>query len=519
MKTVALTGASGSMGSEALKQILELDNVRVKVLLRPKKSNKRLAKRLSKKYKDKLDIIMGDLSVYSDCEKFIDGADYVIHCGAIIPPKSDHQPNATYGSNFVGTKNLVDATLNSNRANEIKFVNIGTVALYGNRDYHHPWGRVGDPLMPSTYDVYAATKLRAERYVLEAGLPHFVSLRQTAVLHKNMFMNNIKDGLMFHTCWNAPLDWVTDVDSGLLCKNLVKFDMDGTLANDFWQRVYNIGSDDSGRCTGYDTFDDGFKLMGGSTKKFFQPNWNVIRNFHGMWFYDSDVLNNYLDYQKTNLNEYWANLGKRLWYFKLGAIVPPQLISKLVIQRLFTNSNAPLYWRKIRHLGRMEAFFGPKENFESLPKKWDDFPLFRDGKTPEGDIDYSKVKTKEWAKEHLLSHGYDESKPDSELDIEDMKQAAAFRGGKCLSQAMTKGDLYTKLEWECHDGHKFWATPYTVLKAGHWCPECCQPLPWHWGELSQHIPFFAQVYWDTHDKSETGTYPLSNNEDDFLSEE
>ncbi|MGN1096656.1 MAG: NAD-dependent epimerase/dehydratase family protein, partial [Christensenellales bacterium] len=151
MITVALTGASGSMGSEALKQLLELDDLKLKILLRPKKSNLLLGKRLLKKYKNRLEVIFGDLSEYKDCELLIKDVDYVLHCGAIIPPKSDHQPSSTYNSNFIGTKNLVDAVLNSGRADEIKFVYIGTVALYGNRDYHHPWGRVGDPLMPSTY--------------------------------------------------------------------------------------------------------------------------------------------------------------------------------------------------------------------------------------------------------------------------------------------------------------------------------------------------------------------------------
>lgn len=111
-------------------------------------------------------------------------------------------------------------------------------------------------------------------------------------------------------------------------------------------------------------------------------------------------------------------------------------------------------------------------------------------------------------KEHgyILDHGYDESKPDSELDIEDMRSAAAFRGGKCLLQSMVKGDLYTKLEWECHDGHKFWASPYCILKAGHWCPTCCQPSPWDYDRLSKFMPFYAQVWYDTHAKGENCTY-------------
>ena len=44
-----------------------------------------------------------------------------------------------------------------------------------------------------------------------------------------------------------------------------------------------------------------------------------------------------------------------------------------------------------------------------------------------------------------LDHGYDESKDESLLDIADMRGAAEFRGGKCLSGSMTPGDLDTPL--------------------------------------------------------------------------
>ena len=50
-----------------------------------------------------------------------------------------------------------------------------------------------------------------------------------------MFANNLKDGLMFHTPWNCVLEWVTDVDSGILCKNLIERDLDERL-DGFWNR-------------------------------------------------------------------------------------------------------------------------------------------------------------------------------------------------------------------------------------------------------------------------------------------
>lgn len=514
--TVALTGASGAMGSEALRQVLELPYTRAVVLLRRKPKNIRLAKKLSSRYGGRVEIIFGDIVSFSDCQKLIEKADYLVHCAALIPPGSDKSPEECENINYLGTKNLVDAVLASPRRKTIKYVHISTVALYGNRNHRHPWGRVGDPLLVSAYDYYAATKLRAERYVLEAGLEKFVSLRQTAMLHKRMYKNNLNDGLMFHTAWNVPLEWVTDRDSGLLIKNLVKFDSEGILPKEFWNKCYNIGGGGCCRVTGYETFDASFKLMGASVENFFKPYWNAARNFHGLWYSDSDILNEYLNFRTESCRDFWARMAKEYWYFRLGAIVPEKLLSKLVIQRLFKNPNAPLYWINCGHEGRIKAFFGSREAAEELARDWKDFPVLKKGMCEDGAIDYCALADINGAKEFKLNHGYDESKPDGELELSDMQSAAAFRGGKCLSESMEKGDLFTKLEWECHDGHRFFAAPYTVVKAGHWCPDCCQPAPWKFDRLAKHIPFFAQVWLDTHSPDEDAVYPISEDEDDVL---
>ena len=88
-----------------------------------------------------------------------------------------------------------------------------------------------------------------------------------------------------------------------------------------------------------------------------------------------------------------------------------------------------------------------------------------------------------------------------------MQQAAAFRGGELISREMKTGDLRTKLTWKCHNGHTFDSSPYTVLKAGHWCPYSCEPKDeWRFDELSRHIPFFAQAWYDSHKKEENYVY-------------
>jgi hypothetical protein len=438
----------------------------------------------------------------------------------MIPPDADHMPKTLEKSIYFGTKNIVDAIKASDRKNEIKLVYISSVAIYGNRDDKHPWGRIGDPLLISIYDNYAYEKKRAERYILESELLNWVIFRQTAMYHKKFLTNNLNDGLMFHTCWNTPIEWVTDVDSGLLMTNLAKFDSNNTLEKDFWRKCYNIGGGENCRTTGYETFDFGFKLMGASVQKFFKPQWNATRNFHCMWFTDSDKLNNYLKFQNESNEIFWARQAKKNWYYKYGAILPSKLLSKIVIQRLFKSTNSPTYWVKNNKIGRITAAYGGMDEYENIPKSWNEFPLLCKDQNSDGNfIDYNELKNINSSVKYKLNHGYDESKLDSELDITDMQQAAEFRGGKCLSTSMKKGDLYTKLKWQCHNGHIFSSSPYTILKAGHWCPDCVAEKSWNWDELAKNVPFYAQIWYDINKTNNSFKFPLTQNDNDFLSVE
>lgn len=520
---VLITGASGSMGSEVLKAVMKNEKFNGLVLLRKKKANEKLASRLASRYGERIEVFFGDLSNLEDCKLVVAKSNYIIHCAAIIPPTSDHNPELAEKANYIGTKNLVTAIEEDAAADEKKFVNIGSVAEYGNRHFPAQWGRVGDPLVSSVYDFYAVTKIRGERSVVESGIKYWVSLRQSGILYDNVLFNNMNDGLMFHTNWNTFIEWATARDSGRMIHNLIEKDSSGKLPSEFWQKVYNIGNGDGARVTGYDTLDRGFQLMGSSARAIFEPHWLATRNFHCFWYLDSDKLNNYLDFRTESFEDFFSKLSKKLWYFKLGKPFPG-LIRKFAIERLFKDSNAPMYWVDKNIKGRVNAFYGSQEQFDNIPRDWDKFDIIpseplRDLSTAEildlrgktelskEDIDFiadNKYTGKNRAV--IFSHGYDENKPESELDIEDMQGAAKFRGGKCLSKTMKKGDLKTKLQWACHDGHTFEATPYTILKAGFWCPECCQPVPWNFDALAKKIPFFAQVWYNSHSVEENEFY-------------
>ncbi len=494
---IAMTGTSGQMGREALAQTLELSDVEfVRILLTKKRRNDKLAKKLAKKFGARIQIVRGTVADPAVCAALVAGTDYVVHMAAVIPPASDASPARSEECNKSGAVAIVDAVKACSP--QPKYIHISTVALYGNRNEKHPFGRVGDPLLVSPFDQYAMDKLYGERYCLDADLACWVVLRQTAMLYPDMMKANVSDGLMFHTALNAPLEWVSARDSGYLIKRIFERDARGEI-DGFWRQIYNIGAGTKGMDTGYDTFNDGFAIIGGSAEKFFKPNWLAARNFHGLWFYDGDALETLFSYQRDDVKGYWREIARHHKIYALGRFVPAKLIDLFLFKRLLRHPNSPLRWIKNGDTARVTATFGSMEAATSRSRDWKDYPLIA-----KGDFgDYDALRDKRNAV--LLSHGYDESKAPASWTVDDLRGAAAFRGGEYLSE---HAGVYEKRLWRCHDGHTFEASPYTVLRGGHWCPVCHQPAPWDFDRIAKFSPFVAQVWYDSHERDENRIYEL-----------
>ncbi|MCR5231663.1 MAG: NAD-dependent epimerase/dehydratase family protein [Acholeplasmatales bacterium] len=495
---VGLTGVTGNMGTEALIHLLEnkdIDKFRLFILNNDK--NYKRVKKLFKKNKDRLEFVYGNLKNIDDVKKFATGLDYIVNMAAVIPPKSDKFKQAAIDCNETGVKNLVSVIENLNP--QPKLIHTSTVALYGNRTEAHPYGIVGDPLLVSPFDLYSLTKLRGELMVLESNIKYFAVIRQSAMLHKYMLMDNISDGLMFHTCFNSPLEWTTASDSGLLIANIIKKDMKEDLSNKFWRRCFNIGALPENRITGFDTLEDGFKLMGGSTKKMFKPDFNATRNFHGMWFYDGKKLDDLFDYQKESVSDYWKMIGKKNWYYKFGKIVPQSLISKLVIQRLFKDDNSIKYWYNHKDYARMYATFGGINEYEKIGKDWNNFKLLKE------DSNYSNIR--DINKTKLIDYGYNINKDLSLIDEADIKNIAKLHGGEMLGSFV---DLYTPIKFKNSDDEEFLMRPYSVI-CGHWLNITYKEYKWDFDRLSKKDKIYASIWYDSHLKNEDKVYSFDEN--------
>lgn len=485
MKTIFLTGATGTMGSQGMREILKYpDRYSLRVLARRSKKNERLLKPLE----DRTEIVWGDLRNYGDVLRGVAGSDIVLHVGGQVSPKADYDPALTRDTNVGAAANIRKAVLAQPEGRQPRVVYIGSVAQMGDRREPYHWGRAGDPMPVSPFDHYGLTKVRAERIITNSPIKRWVSLRQSGILYPNILRNF--DPIMFHVPIRGVLEWATVEDSGRLLERVCRDD----VPESFWNNYYNIGSGEQYRLSNYEFESLILEAVGcPAPERIFNANWFITRNFHGMWYLDGDRLEDILHFRaNVPVREYFRQMAKSRalpWGIRLSARTHiAKLFPHIIKAALFLLTRTPGYgtgwWVKHGERQRISAYYGSLEEYRRIPC-WRDTDLSHNS-----------------GKAVVLSHGYDESKPMDEFAIEDMRRAAAFRGGKCLSGEMKKGDWDSPLAWQCAEGHRFEATPRAVLLGGHWCPDCFpnpyrdaeRPVPWQWDRLSKKDPFLAQLW-------------------------
>ena len=460
-KTVFLTGATGNMGWAGFQELLKKkDRFNIRIIARPSRKNlKKLAP-----FRDDPDVtvIWGDLTDYEDVLRGVTGSDFVLHVGGMVSPAADYFPEKTLKTNIPAAENIVRAVLAQPGHENIKVVYIGSVAQCGDRMPPLHWGEAGEPVYASKYDKYSVSKCVAERVIADSGIRWWVSLRQTGILYPGIFKQINPTAL--HVPVSGVLEWATIEDSGRVLANVVE----DWVPDEFWNRFYNISSGEDYRLVNYDFENLLLKPLGiSSVEKVFEPQWFATRNFHGMWYKDADILENYLHFRaNVPVAEYFAGLAGRLpWYYSLARLVPSCLIKAFMRPLAFEDGRGTQSWAK-NDEEKLKAYYGSREEYESI-RTWEQV------RPPH--LEKNLEKAREAGQVTDIPKGYDDSRSVYSLTEEEIAAAAGFRGGKFLGPA-TPADAVGKrgsmFLWECENGHRFTSSLEYVLLGGGWCPEC-----------------------------------------------
>lgn len=371
---VFLTGATGVMGMAGLKELSQnSENYEITVLARDSIINR---KKLSPFEKKGVKVIWGDLLDPNSLREGIKNADIVLHVGGMVSPLADWYPEKTLKVNL-GSIRLITRIAreieDSDSKRTIKVVYIGSVSQYGSKLPPNHWGKAGDKLNAAKLDAYAVSKIIGERILVESGLRKWVSLRQTAILHPGL-LNKADDPISFHVPFKGVLEWISVEDSGRLLERVCR----NNLPEKFWCNFYNVGGGEKFRLTNLE-FEKGLlKAMGcPPPEKIFEPNWFATDNFHGIWFSDSDNLDNLLHYRDKNdsFQQSLVRMKKELpFYFKLAPLAPSFLLKKFMKRVALTPGLGPLSWLRDNNEERIRASWGSRQKQHEIPG-WKDLKV------------------------------------------------------------------------------------------------------------------------------------------------
>ncbi|WP_255799526.1 NAD-dependent epimerase/dehydratase family protein [Mycobacteroides abscessus] len=466
---VLLTGATGSWGKSTLAELKGLgEHVSVVALVLPTDADREVIAQYDDM--DNLEVIWGDLTDYWAVADCVNRVDLVLHVGAVVSPVADEHPTLAHRVNVESMANIIRAVRAQPDPGRIAVVGIGSVAETGSRNPPRHWGRVGDPLRVSQFDVYGQSKVVAERLLVDSGLPKWVWLRQTGIFHPGIL--SIRDPIMTHSPFGGVMEWVSVEDSARLLANLCR----GPVPDEFWGGIYNIGGGEPWRLTNWQLQTALGAAMGvRDIRQWYDRNWFALKNFHGQWYTDSDRLQELVPFRA---DAFPAALQRAIAAAPVSVRhagkVPPWIVKNLVMKPLAHRPRGTMAAIRAADDDGLAAYFGSRSIWQDIGD-WSTFEPPQPSRQPS-----------------YLNHGYDESKSPALWTITDYYEAAAFRGGQLLSSDVANGDVATPLNWQCALGHGFTGSPRLILTGGHWCPECIRDTAGYACQAEQN-PFLAQL--------------------------
>tara|TARA_Y100000817_G_scaffold77819_1_gene59894 strand:- start:2565 stop:3548 length:984 start_codon:yes stop_codon:yes gene_type:complete len=193
---VGVTGASGMVGINVCKEVIN-NGDKLNILIREDVS---YFNNLScKKF-------YGDLNDIDILEKFCERCDVIIHSAAMISIGFDAY-DRVYDVNFVGTKNLLDASINKKVK---KFIFISTVNAYNKKSTDKIFNETRDLVKKG--NAYDMTKALAQQLVISTKGIETVSINPTSVLGKNDYKPS-RLGKIVKAVYSGKLPFL--VDGGL----------------------------------------------------------------------------------------------------------------------------------------------------------------------------------------------------------------------------------------------------------------------------------------------------------------
>jgi UDP-N-acetylglucosamine 4,6-dehydratase/5-epimerase len=111
-KCILVTGATGSIGSEVVRQLLRYEPAALRLFSRDEHKQYLLQQELGGRASKVLRYLLGDVRDHARLLRALEGVDYVFHCAAYKHvPFCEYNPFEAVKTNVIGTQNLIDASI------------------------------------------------------------------------------------------------------------------------------------------------------------------------------------------------------------------------------------------------------------------------------------------------------------------------------------------------------------------------------------------------------------------------
>lgn len=217
MKGVLITGGAGRIGFNLVEKLVET-NYNVTILdLESNDSLKRL-----EKYKKQIKVVYGDVEDANLVRDLVKRNDIVIDYAGIMPPLANLNESIANSTNYIGTKNIVDAINELNP--ECVLIYMSFISIYGTTENAKRRLSIeAESTHPDDY--YSVSLIRSEDYI-KSNLKKYTILRMPIVLtNKNYYIRHMALGKKF--------DFITSSDLNDIVIGIMK-------SSKIHGKVYNI---------------------------------------------------------------------------------------------------------------------------------------------------------------------------------------------------------------------------------------------------------------------------------------
>lgn len=312
---ILLTGASGTIGHEILKQLCESkDHYEITVFGR----KSRRSVKAFKPYEKEIKIVYGDINDPNDLMKVCTDKDVVMHLLGILPPLADEKPKLAHKVNVLGTENLI-RHLEQYSPNAF-FLYSSSISVYGDR-LENPYITIHDKLNPSIGDEYAKSKILVENVVKSSKLDWSI-LRLTVIMGGHTVSK-----IMFRQPLETPLEIATVEDTARAFINAI--DKRKQLSN----KIFNLGGGEKCRIT-YGEFLSRMFHVFGLGKLDFPPKTFAEYNFSCGYYKDGDELEEILNFRRDTLETYFEREQKKITIFLKTAATVVRKPFKIYLKNL-----------------------------------------------------------------------------------------------------------------------------------------------------------------------------------------